>query len=58
MYRIVVGVDGSDGGRLALRWAIRLFDDGGKLGAAFVATMEYQPKTGNVRQEIFLARFR
>jgi nucleotide-binding universal stress UspA family protein len=22
-YRIVVGVDGSDGGRLALRWAIR-----------------------------------
>ena len=23
MYRIVVGVDGSDGGRLALRWAIR-----------------------------------
>jgi nucleotide-binding universal stress UspA family protein len=23
MYRIVVGVDGSDGGRLALRWAVR-----------------------------------
>ena len=23
MYRIVVGVDGSDSGRLALRWAIR-----------------------------------
>src|SRR6476659_1360238 len=22
MYRIVVGVDGSDGGRLALRWAV------------------------------------
>lgn len=48
----------SYGPALAGLSGVRLFDDGGKLGAAFVATMEYQPKTGNVRQEIFLARFR
>jgi hypothetical protein len=33
----------------------RLFDDAGRLGVTFVATMEYQPAAGNVRQEVFLA---
>jgi hypothetical protein len=47
----------SYGPSLAGLSAVGLFDDGGKLGAAFVATMEYQPKEGKIRQEIFLARF-
>ncbi len=34
----------------------RLFDDAGRLGVTFVATLEYQPAAGNGRQEIFLAR--
>jgi hypothetical protein len=33
----------------------RLFEDAGRLAVAFVATMEYQPAGGNIRQEIFLA---
>lgn len=33
----------------------RLFEDAGRLALTFVATMEYQPAAGNVRQEVFLA---
>jgi hypothetical protein len=34
----------------------QLVDDGGNLALTFVATMEYRPAEGVVRQEIFLAR--
>lgn len=33
----------------------RLFEDAGRLAVTFVATMEYQPAKGNVRQEVFFA---
>jgi hypothetical protein len=33
----------------------RLFADAGRLALTFVATMEYQPAAGNIRQEVFLA---
>ncbi len=48
----------SYGPALAGLSGVQLFDDGGKIGLAFVATMEYEPAVGKVRQEIFLARFR
>lgn len=48
----------SYGPALASLSGARLFDDGGHLGLAFVATMEYQPAAGRVRQEVFLALFR
>ncbi len=45
----------SYGPELAGLSGARLFDDAGRLALAFVATMEYQPAAGKVRQEVFLA---
>jgi hypothetical protein len=48
----------SYGPALASLSGAQLVDDGGSLALTFVATMEYQPAEGRVRQEVFLARFR
>lgn len=45
----------SYGPELAGLSGARLFEDAGHLALAFVATMEYQPAAGKVRQEVFLA---